>query len=196
MKSERIQVRMSAAQKEAVERRAALFGCDASRYARLLVAIALEAGEAPRQDDAGGPLGSCLAFSVPPDMARGIERAATRCGTTRARWLRAALSADASPGSGEGSVIVVDADAAAEELRAIRSDLARIGSNINQIALGINIMAKKKWLSEREARSLFETWARSTEEARDALERLYGVAEDGIAASAMLRGCWAVGGAR
>lgn len=196
MKSERVQVRMSAAQKDAVERRAALFGCDASRYARLLVSIALDAGGELHAPEPAGPFGACLAFAAPPGMARAIDAAAERSGTARSRWLRAVLAAEAVPGSGGGAAVVVDTEAAAEELRAIRAELARVGNNVNQIALGINILAKKNWLSENDARSIFEVWARRTEEAGNALERFQCTLEDGIAMSAMARGGWAVRGAR
>lgn len=182
MRSERVQVRMSAERREAVERGAARLGCDVSRYARLLVSIALDGGNGPFLEEPEGRLGSCLSFLVPPSMASAIGRAADASGTTRARWLRAALSADVIPGCGEGAVVVLDADSVANEIRANRTQLYRIGNNVNQIAHAMNVLKGKQWVESAQVEVILNRYASALEKAEADLDAV----EDAI------RGCLTV----
>lgn len=170
------------AQKASVARMASTLGLSQSAYARLAVQAdlntpgshpAVRAALSKRED---GEATSRMRFCVSHTVLSNIKGRAKELGSRPRAYLRAVLSIPLAQAP-EGAVPearYVDAKACLKELRALRNELSRIGNNVNQIAYGINLMAKKQWLSEREARPLFTRWADDTARAEASLQEANG----------------------
>lgn len=177
-----VNVHMPRAQKEGIKRLADGLGVTPSTYARIAVEVALAKpgmdsvvakmlhAKAPDKD-----LDEQFRFALGRPQHRELRGRADALGVTMAPYLRAVLSIPCVPAKGDGGgggdvVSFVDSAAVRRELREIKTDLARIGNNLNQIARGINVMSKKNWLSAREAESLFTFWRESTGRAQADLD--------------------------
>lgn len=208
MRSSRVDVnvRMPQRQKSGILRLAEGFDQSASAYARMAVDVCLGKPEleaavkkALRTEARNKGTEAQFRFALGKDQYGEVLRRADSLGVTAVAYLRALLSIPCVPakeGVPEPEVVsVVDTDAVRRELRAIRTELARIGNNVNQIAYGINLMNKKSWLSAREAGSLFGAWRESTAKAQAEIEAVEDAVEAALAGlSAAERGHIVLGG--
>lgn len=187
---------MPAAQKRRVLRLAEGLGVTPSAYARMAVEAALEnpavEGAVKRIACGGRPTEGCdsqFRFALARPHYDELRRRSDELGIALSAYLRAALSIPCVPPAegAEPDACYVEVRATLTELRGIRTDLARIGNNVNQIAYGINLMNKKGWLSAQDAGSIFSRWAESTERAEEDLERIEGAV--GTCVSALTAAC-------
>lgn len=58
------------------------------------------------------------------------------------------------PGTGDDAIPVLEVGPLKDEVRSLRTELSRIGNNVNQVAHAMNILKNKQWVSTVEAQAI------------------------------------------
>ncbi len=95
-----------------------------------------------------------LCVSLPTNLCSFAQSEADRFGVSLAAYLRAVLSIPCMPGTGDDAIPVLEVGPLKNEVRALRTELSRIGNNVNQVAHAMNILKNKQWVSTVEARAI------------------------------------------
>lgn len=172
-----VTVRVQERQKRSLQSMAAAFGLTPSAYGRLVVGMA-ERGLVPDRVlgvavRAAAGVGGCRSqfrFALPGFLHDYVKSEAERWGVSQGVLLRAILSIPCVPGEGSDAVQVIEVGALAREIRGLRTDLSRIGNNVNQIAHAMNVLRLKQWVSGPEVEVILNRYATALERADDGLD--------------------------